>query len=130
MFIFFLFKKIFIHFIYVYAGSLLPHRTFCSCSEWGLLSRVRALGHMGSVVVALDLVVPQYVWSFQTRDRTHVSCICRWVLYHWAAREAHIDFHPCFNLTLHEVFWYIYMVFILITLMAIQYPLLFICHSW
>ena len=27
----------------------------------GVYSRVRALGHMGSVVVALDLVVPQHV---------------------------------------------------------------------
>ena len=26
--------------------------------------------------------------SSQARDQTHVSCISRWVLYHWATREA------------------------------------------
>ena len=26
--------------------------------------------------------------SFQLRDWTHVSCIARWVVYHWASREA------------------------------------------
>ena len=28
--------------------------------------------------------------SSQSRDRTHISCIGRWVLYHWATMEAHI----------------------------------------
>ena len=27
-------------------------------------------------------------WSSQTRDQTHISCIGRWDLYHWATREA------------------------------------------
>ena len=34
------------------------------------------------------LVVPQHVGSSQTRDQTHVSCIGRQILYHWATREA------------------------------------------
>ena len=25
--------------------------------------------------------------SFQPREQTHISCIGRWILYHWAARE-------------------------------------------
>ena len=29
--------------------------------------------------------------SSQPRDWTHISCIGRWVLYHWATREAHND---------------------------------------
>ena len=36
----------------------------------------------------MDLVAPQHVGSSQTRDRTHVSCIGRHILYHWATREA------------------------------------------
>ena len=28
--------------------------------------------------------------SSQSRDQTHISCIGRWVLYHWATMEAHI----------------------------------------
>jgi len=27
--------------------------------------------------------------SYQSRDQTHVSCISRWIPYHWAMREAH-----------------------------------------
>ena len=39
---------------------------------------------------------------FQPRDRTQVSCICRWILIIWATREAHphlyqdvISLRPC-----------------------------------
>ena len=28
--------------------------------------------------------------SSQSRDQTHISCIGRWVLYHWATMKAHI----------------------------------------
>ena len=50
---------------------------------WFLGSRARAqqLRHMG-------LVALQHVGSFQIRDRTHVSCIGRRILYHGATREA------------------------------------------
>ena len=27
--------------------------------------------------------------SFWPRDQTHISWVCRWILYHWAMREAH-----------------------------------------
>ena len=33
-------------------------------------------------------VAPQHVRSSLTKDWTHVSCIGRWILYHWATREA------------------------------------------
>ena len=33
--------------------------------------------------------------SSQPRDRTHISCIGRWILYHWATREAQV---PCTRL--------------------------------
>ena len=37
----------------------------------------------------MGLVVPQHVVSSWTTDRTSVSCIGRWILHHWATREAH-----------------------------------------
>ena len=75
-------------------------QVFSSFSEWGLLSscsvrtsqcggssyyRAKLLGlqelwHMG-------LVAPQHVESSQIGDQTCVSCIGRWVLNHWIARE-------------------------------------------
>ena len=33
--------------------------------------------------------------SSQTRDRTHVSCFGRWILYHWTTREA-LQHFVCF----------------------------------
>ena len=33
------------------------------------------------------LVAPEHVEASQTRDRTHVSCIGRWILNHWTFRE-------------------------------------------
>ena len=33
--------------------------------------------------------------SSQPMDRTHVSCIHRWILYHWATREALSAFRKC-----------------------------------
>ena len=32
--------------------------------------------------------IPFSMESFQSSDQTHVSCIGRWILYHWATREA------------------------------------------
>ena len=44
-------------------------------------TQARYLWHM-------DLVAPQHVGSSWTRDRTHVSWTRRWVIYHWATKEA------------------------------------------
>jgi len=33
------------------------------------------------------LVAPRHGGSSQTRDRTHVLCIGRWILNHWITRE-------------------------------------------
>ena len=35
-----------------------------------------------------DLEAPWHAGSSWIRDQTHVSCIGRWILYHWATREA------------------------------------------
>ena len=36
----------------------------------------------------MGFVAPWDVGSSQTRDRVSVPCIARWILNHWAAREA------------------------------------------
>ena len=51
-----------------------------SCSSWTLEHRLDGCG--------TGLVALQHVGSSQTRDRTHVSCIGSWILYHRATREA------------------------------------------
>ena len=43
--------------------------------------RARGLSSWGSAAL-------WHVGSSQTRGRIHVSCVGRWVLYHWATREA------------------------------------------
>ena len=52
---------------------------------------------MGSRVCGLQelwhrgLVAPRHVGSSWTRDQTHVPCIGRWILHHWATREALVN---------------------------------------
>ena len=49
-----------------------------------------------SVHGSLQARIPEWValssstWSSQSRDQTQVSCIGRWILYHWATKEAHV----------------------------------------
>ena len=52
---------------------------FSSCGFWVLEHRLNS--------VARGLVAPQHVASSWIRDRTRVSCIGRWIPYHWATRE-------------------------------------------
>ena len=95
--------------------GLLLHRLSSGCSEWGLLSRCRAwASHWGGFsccgaqaaglqasvlwppgsgaqtqqLWCLGLAVLWHVGSSWTRDWTHVTCIGRQILYHWATREA------------------------------------------
>ena len=56
----------------------------CGCfSCWGLW----AVGHVGSVVVALGLNYPEDTRSSRTRDQTCVLCIGRRILNHWTTRD-------------------------------------------
>ena len=98
-------------------GSTLLHRLFSSCSKWGLcfivvcrLHGARALGHTGFSHCGLwahylwfpgsraqaqslwhrSLAATQHMGSSWTRDWTCVSCIGRWILYHWATWEAQL----------------------------------------
>ena len=59
----------------------------CSCTGSGAVSAGSRCS--GSVVVAQGLRCSS-AWgkSFQSRDRTCVPCIFRWILNHWTTREA------------------------------------------
>ena len=46
------------------------------------------LSSTGSIMWWVGLVAQQNVGFSQIRDQTHVSCIGRWILYHWVTREA------------------------------------------
>ena len=71
------------------------------------------------------LVTPQHVGSSRTRGQTCVSYIGRWILYHWASREAtdfsfckvcsHFNFLLCcllfpINMKLFYMFWVVILV--------------------
>ena len=56
------------------------------CSSFSYC-RALTLGHLGSIVMAPWLSHSVAVGSSQTRDRTRVSCVGRWILYHWATRD-------------------------------------------
>ena len=68
-----------------YAGSLLLHRLFSHCVQWELLS-------------SCGVWAPGHVRSSWTRDQTHVPCIGRRILYHWATKEVPLESLncPCF----------------------------------
>ena len=64
------------------------HAGFRSCGAWAL----RCVGFSSCSTRAQWLwrtgfVAPQHVGSSWTRDRTHVPCIGRRILNHWATRE-------------------------------------------
>ena len=59
------------------------------CSSVHGISQARILEHV---------VISSSRGSSQSRDRTYVSCIGRWVLYHWATREALMITETEFNL--------------------------------
>ena len=68
-------------------GRALEWTGFSSCSMWAQLclegSRAQA-----QLSWCLGLVAVQQVGSAQIRDQTRVPCTGRWILHHWATREA------------------------------------------
>ena len=111
---------IYIWIIFGCAVSSWVQGLFSSCSEQGLLSscsawashyhgfswcRARALD-TGSIVGCTGLVAPRHVVSFWTKDQTHVSCIGRWILYHWATREAYRWAFTLMNQTCSLYYWF------------------------
>ena len=57
------------------------HSGFSSCSS-------QAGSSVQAQQLCTGLVAPPHVGSSQIRAWTHVRCIGRWILYHWATREA------------------------------------------
>ena len=41
--------------------------------------------------------------SSPPKDQMHISCTGRWILYHWATREAHNNFYMLLNLAFQEL---------------------------
>ena len=60
---------------------------------------------MGAALWCTGLVALRHVGSSQTWDRTYVPCIPRWILNHWAVREALKIFQrgPCFKIFIEFV---------------------------
>ena len=98
LFLKFLFIYLFIYwlhwvFIAVCAFSNCSKRGLLSCSVWashcGDFSSFAAqvLGCPGLNSCGVWAVAPRHVGSSQTRDRTCVPCIGRWILIHWTTRE-------------------------------------------
>ena len=49
---------------------------------WASVFAARGFYSTGSVFVVHGIAAPRYVGSSWTRERIHVPCISRWVLYH------------------------------------------------
>ena len=82
-----------ISFSCIYMFKFLAVLGLCCCigfsSRWLLLLRSMGFGACGFQQLWLpSLAAPRHVGSSPIRDQTHVSCIGRWILYHWATREA------------------------------------------
>ena len=83
-----------IFFIYIYIFfKFLAVLGLCCCtgfsSRWFLLLRSTGLGARGlQQLWPPSLAAPWHMGFSQIRDQTHVSCIGRWILYHWATRQA------------------------------------------
>ena len=80
-------------YIYIYILKFLAVLGLCCCtgfsSRWLLLLWSTGFGAHGLQQLWLpSLAAPRHVGSSRIRDQTHVSCIGRWILYHWATREA------------------------------------------
>ena len=81
---------------------------FCRCTAQALENRLGSCGsHMGFVAL-------QHLGSSGIRDRIWVSCLGRWIVYHWATREALINF---------LIFWCYWVVLVL------KYPLWISTHQ-
>ena len=99
----------FLSFIYlfIFVCSALGHQwcawAFSSCGEQGLLSRgvwashcgdfscgAQALGWAGSAIVVHRRSCPGACGIFLDQGSKPVSCIGRWILYHWITREVHV----------------------------------------
>ena len=63
------------------------------CRHMGLSSCCTQTPELGLSSCSSDPVAPWHVESSQTRNRTHVLCIGRQTVIHWATREVHVCFY-------------------------------------
>ena len=72
-----------------YSGAQTPGQaSFSSCSTWAQWLWLLGSRTQTQQLWCTGLVALQHVGSSWTRGWTHVSCIDRRILYHWAIREA------------------------------------------
>ena len=70
-------------------GAWAPgHVDFSSCGVWVQKLPITGSRAQAQSLWCMGLVSPWHVVSSQTRDRTRVSCIDRWITNHWTTREA------------------------------------------
>ena len=69
---------------------------------WASVMAARRLNSCGSQVLKQaqelwypGLVVPRHMGSSQTCDRTHFSCIGRWILNHWTTKAFRVSAQSC-----------------------------------
>ena len=67
-------------------GATLELQCMGFSSWWLLLLQSRALGRVGSAIVAHGLSC-SVAWSSLTRDQTSIPCIGRQILNQWTTRE-------------------------------------------
>ena len=68
-------------------GGLVAKVVFYSCDPMDSSSSLLSLWDLPGKILEW-VAIPSSSGSSQTRDQTHISCIGRQVLYHWATREA------------------------------------------
>ena len=74
-----------------------------SCSTWVQWLQLARLLSTASVVVTQGFSCSRPVGSSQTRGRTGVPCIARWILTNWTTREV-LMFFVCFNIFSLRIF--------------------------
>ena len=73
-------------------GSRMPGHAGCSsCSLWAQ-DVILCFGAQAQWLWPTGSVALQHAGSSWTWDWTRVSCIGRWILYHWATKEAQVYF--------------------------------------
>ena len=62
------------------------HVGFSSCGTWALSLQIPGSRAQAKQLWCMGLVALHHVGSSQIQDWTHVSCVSRRILYHWATR--------------------------------------------
>ena len=102
---FFSFFNDFIYLFLVALSLCCYTQPFCSCGVQAYRCGDFSCRAQASVAMAHGVVASRPVGSSWTRDQTCVSGFGRWILYHWATREALQEFLKLrtFSLCLHFI---------------------------